>query len=181
MPLSHAANALQGAKAGDILLLQNETRHQAEAAHAAQGRGLRVVYSAAPFDPAAVAEVLPHLSLLLLNAVEAAQLEASMGKGLTDLSVPEIVVTRGAEGADWIDTRTGASVRVPAPRVDAVDTTGAGDTFAGYLAAGLDSGLPTTEAMIRAAAASALKVTRLGTADAIPDGSEVAAFLLTQA
>jgi ribokinase len=181
MPLSHVEGALHRATAGDLLLLQNETRHQAEAARAAQERGLRVVYSAAPFDAAAVAEVLPYLSLLLLNAVEAAQLEAALGRGLSDLPVPEIVVTRGAEGAEWIDTRTGATARIPAPRVDAVDTTGAGDTFAGYLAAGLDSGLPTTEAMIRAAAASALKVTRLGTADAIPDASEVAAFLLAQA
>jgi ribokinase len=179
MPLSHVEGALKEAKAGDILLLQNETRHQAQAARAGKGRGMRVVYSAAPFDAAAVKEVLPHISLLLLNAVEAAQLEAALGKRLNELPVPEIVVTRGADGSDWLDTRSGAEAHVDAPRVEAVDTTGAGDTFAGYLAAGLDTGLPTTEAMLRAAAASALKVTRLGTADAIPDGSEVAAFLLT--
>ena len=180
MPLSHVASALKGAKAGDVLLLQNETRHQADAARAGRDAGRRVVYSAAPFDAEAVTEVLAHISLLILNAVEAAQLEASLGKRLNDLPVPEIVVTRGAEGSEWIDTTTGETARIPAPRVEAVDTTGAGDTFAGYLSAGLDAGLPTTEAMVRAAAASALKVTRLGTADAIPDGPEVAAFLLAQ-
>jgi ribokinase len=181
MPLTHVEGALKEAKAGDVLLLQNETRHQADAARTGRARGMRVVYSAAPFDAGAVAEILPHISLLLLNAVEASQLEAALGRRLADLPVPEVVVTRGAKGSDWLDTRTGATAQVAAPRVDAVDTTGAGDTFAGYLAAGLDSGLPTTEAMVRAAAAAALKVTRLGTADAIPDGAEVAAFLLAQA
>jgi ribokinase len=179
MPLSHVEGALTEATAGDVLLLQNETRHQADAGRAGRARGLRVVYSAAPFDANAVAKAVPHISLLLLNAVEAAQLEAALGRRLADLPVPEIVVTRGADGSDWLDTRSGATAHVAAPRVDAVDTTGAGDTFAGYLAAGLDAGMPTNDAMLRAAAASALKVTRLGTADAIPDGSEVAAFLLT--
>ncbi|MGI1662163.1 PfkB family carbohydrate kinase [Palleronia sp. KMU-117] len=181
MPADHVVAALVAARAGDVLLLQNETLYQPAAASAGQGAGLRVIYSAAPFDADAVVAVLPHVSLLVLNAVEAAQLEAALGTALGDLPVPEIVVTRGAAGADLRDTRTGATVHVPAPTVDAVDTTGAGDTFAGYLAAGLDAGLPTVEAMARAAAASALKVTRRGTADAIPDGDEVAAFLLTQA
>jgi ribokinase len=181
MPSDHVVAALSAARAGDVLLLQNETRHQPAAAGAGQGRGMRVVYSAAPFDPDAVIAVLPHVSLLVLNAVEAAQLETALGTALGDLPVPEIVVTRGAVGADLLDTGTGTTVQVPAPKVTAVDTTGAGDTFAGYLAAGLDAGLPTVEAMTHAAAASALKVTRKGTADAIPDRGEVAAFLLAQA
>lgn len=180
MPLSHVAAALGGAAQGDVLLLQNETRHQPQAARIAGEKGMRVLYSAAPFDAAAIAEVLPHAAILLLNAVEAQQLETALGAKLSDLSVPEIVVTRGAEGADWIETRTGRTAHVPAPSVEAVDTTGAGDTFAGYLAAGLDAGLPTAEAMLRATAAAALMVTRKGTADAIPDAPEVAAFLLSQ-
>jgi ribokinase len=181
MPQSHVTAAMEGAVAGDVLLIQNETPHQAESARAARDRGLRVLYSAAPFDADAVADVLPHTSLLLLNAVEAAQLQAALGVALTELPVPEIVVTRGPDGADWVDTRTGQTAHVPVPQVKAVDTTGAGDTFAGYLAAGLDAGLPTTEAMLRAAAAAALMVTRKGTADAIPDATEVAGFLIAQA
>jgi ribokinase len=177
MPAAHVARALGAAQAGDVLLLQNETRHQDEAARAGRDRGLRVLYSAAPFDAAAVAEVLPHISMLLLNAVEAGQLEAALSTRLRDLPVPEIIVTRGADGADWLDTQSGATVHIPAPHVDALDTTGAGDTFAGYLAAGLAAGDGIETAMARAAAASALKVTRKGTADAIPDAAEVDAFL----
>jgi ribokinase len=96
MPLSHVEGALTEATAGDVLLLQNETRHQADAGRAGRARGLRVVYSAAPFDADAVAKALPHISLLLLNAVEAAQLEAALGRRLADLPVPEIV------GTGWI-------------------------------------------------------------------------------
>jgi len=181
MPPGHVTAALGSAVPGDVLLLQNETCHQPEAARMAREKGMRVVYSAAPFDAAEVARVLPHTSLLLLNAVEAAQLEAALDVALTAVPVPEIVVTRGADGADRIDTKTGQTTHVPAPRVNPVDTTGAGDTFAGYLAAGLESGLPTVDAMLRATAAAALMVTRKGTADAIPDAIEVAGFLLAQA
>jgi ribokinase len=60
-----------------------------------------------------------------------------------------------------------------APRVEAVDATGAGDTFAGYLLAGLDRGLPMAQAIGQAQVAAALMVTRPGTADAIPDLKDV--------
>jgi ribokinase len=153
---------------GDLLLLQNETNLVHDAARIGQEQGLFVIYSAAPFDAGAVRDVLPFVSLLILNAVEAAQLQAAMGAlpgGLT------VVITKGAEGADW----TGPNLRlhVPALPVTAVDTTGAGDTFAGYLAAGLSEGLPPLQAMQLASRAGALKVTRAGTADGIPARAEV--------
>jgi hypothetical protein len=63
------AAALKGAQAGDCLLLQNETSHQVEAAKLARARsGLRVFYSAAPFELEALLAVLPHVTHLLMNA-----------------------------------------------------------------------------------------------------------------
>ena len=112
--------------------------------------------------------MLPHVSLLILNAVEAAQLQTALGglpAGLT------VVVTKGADGADWI--AADQHLHVPAIKVTPVDTTGAGDTFAGYLAAGLAEGMPPEAAMHLAARAAAIKVTRVGTADAIPTRAEV--------
>ena len=97
--------------------------------------------------------------MLLLNEVEAAQLEESLEQSLFSLPVAHIVVTLGAKGARWIDTRSGDSWDVAGKRVDAVDTTGAGDTFAGYLAAALHEGMKPEEAMALAGRASALKVT----------------------
>jgi ribokinase len=60
--------------------------------------------------------------------------------------------------------------------VTPVDTTGAGDTFAGYLAAGLAEGMTPAAAMQLATRAAAIKVTRAGTADAIPARAEVDAL-----
>jgi ribokinase len=87
--------------------------------------------------------------------------------------VPHVVVTLGAQGCDWIDTASGTRHHVDAPRVAAVDTTGAGDTFTGYLLAGLSEGLQMPEALTLASRAGALKVGRHGAADAIPSREEV--------
>ncbi len=162
------ATFLGEASEGDILLLQNETNAQVEAAKAAKARGVRVFYSAAPFDVAAVDAVAPYIDLLIMNEIEEQQLMAN----LPDLTVPERLVTLGADGARWASA-DGSEASVSAPKVTAVDTTGAGDTFAGYFAAGIDQGMSVEEAMRLATSAAALKVTRPGTADAIPGVEEV--------
>lgn len=168
--------ALADAGPGDMLILQNETSHQAQAAQIAHARGMTVAYSAAPFDIAAVRAVLPYVSILLVNEIEAAQLEAALGHPLATLNVANILITKGANGADWHDLNTGEMTSVPAFKVTAIDTTGAGDTFAGYALAALALGETPAHALRLAAAASAIKVTRKGTADAIPTRAEVDTF-----
>lgn len=170
-------HALEHGRAGDWLLLQNETSHQVEAAEMAKASGITVVYSAAPFDADAVAGILPHVSLLIMNEVEAAQLAAAMGKPVLNLPVANVLVTKGSRGVDWHDTRLLQTVSVPAFTVSPIDTTGAGDTFAGYAVAGLSKGQSPQTALHRAAAAAAISVTRPGTADAIPSMIDVEAFL----
>lgn len=168
--------ALADADEADILLIQNETNMQGEGAKLASSRGMTVIYSAAPFDTEAVTAVLEYIDILLLNEIEAQQLVAALGKPLEKLPVERIVVTLGAKGARMIDTRSAEEWTVDGISVEAVDTTGAGDTFAGYLAAGLHEGLGPEEAMRLAGRAAALKVTRHGTADAIPTRAEVRSF-----
>jgi ribokinase len=173
----HVRNLLATAGSQDMLLLQNETNGVPEAAVAARDFGLRVVYSASPFDVAAVRAVLPFVTLLILNAVEAMQLTQEMGCGLHDLPVSEVLVTRGKKGATWSNLETGETLSVNAPEVEAVDTTGAGDTFAGYFCASRDQGDTVDVALAKAAAAAALQVGRQGTASAIPDYVEVETFM----
>ncbi|PCD76642.1 ribokinase [Pseudothioclava arenosa] len=180
IPEALAREALAGAGPGDVLILQNETSLQVETARFAQEQGLFVVYSAAPFEADAALAVLPHVSLLLLNEIEAAQLCAALEVSLESLPVPAICMTRGAQGALWLEPEAGRRIEAPAFRVTPVDTTGAGDTFAGYLVAGLSQGLDPASAMRRASAAAALKVTRQGTAEAIPSAAETEAFLQEQ-
>ncbi|MEP1353895.1 MAG: ribokinase [Tateyamaria sp.] len=165
--------ALSDAAAGDILVMQNETNCQKYAAEIAKTLGLQVVYAAAPFDADAVAKVLPFTDLLVLNEVEAGQLMAAMKRELSELGVPSIVVTLGSEGSKWLDVSAGSETHMPAIPVTPVDTTGAGDTFTGYLVAGLDRGMPMLQALALATQAGALMVTRQGTADVIPDLKDI--------
>ncbi|WP_374290823.1 ribokinase [Paenirhodobacter enshiensis] len=174
------AGALDTAQPGDWLVLQNETSAQAEAAHLARARGMKVAYSAAPFDAEAVRAVLGDISLLLLNEVEAEQLCAALGVTLKALPVETVVVTLGRRGAVWHGLAAGTEVHVPAFPVKALDTTGAGDTFAGYLIAGLAGGAEPAEALRLASGAAALKVTRAGAGDAVPARAEVEAFVSSQ-
>ncbi|MBU2866714.1 ribokinase [Pacificibacter marinus] len=167
------AKAIELAKPDDTLLLQNETNLQAQTAKLALDKGLRVIYSAAPFSIEAVKQVLPHVSILVMNEVEAEQLCREMGLTLDKIPVPQVLVTLGAKGAMWRSNETGEVNEVAAPKVTAIDTTAAGDTFAGYFASGLDLCLSIRNAMEWATQAAALKVTRHGTADAIPTAAEV--------
>ena len=77
-----------------------------------------------------------------------------------------VIVTLGADGIVLV--RDGAAKHIPAPRVTAIDTTGAGDCFCGYVAAGLATGLSLEDATARAARASAIAVTRHGASASIP-------------
>ena len=161
----------------DTLLIQNETNCQVEAARIAREAGARVIYSAAPFDIGAVRAVLDHVSILAMNEGEARQLfDAIPG----DLPVEGLLITRGGDGAEYRDLRSGEVTRQPSFSVVPVDTTGAGDTFAGYFAAALDRGDSVAQAMQLASAAAALKVTRPGAGDAIPSLEEVLEFLQSQ-
>lgn len=170
------AAALAPAGPGDSLILQNETSHQVEAAQIARARGMRVFYSAAPFETGALRAVLPHATHLLLNAVEAAALSRETGLSIADLPVQAVIVTRGAEGAEWVSAGS-EPLFARAFSVTPADTTGAGDCFAGSLAAALDQGMTPPRAMRFAAAAAALQVTRPGAAEAMPARAEVEAFL----
>jgi len=82
------------------------------------------------------------------------------------------VIETTAEGA-YLD----GELVVESPEVDVEDTTGAGDTFNGYLAAGLSDGMAMEDAMQYAVDAASLSVTRPGAMPAIPDAEEVDAFL----
>ncbi|MGW7347083.1 ribokinase [Streptomyces sp. NPDC054854] len=170
--------------AADSLLLQLELPLEVvlAGALAARAHGVRTILTPAPAQPLPAG--LPAATdLLVPNEHEAAALT-----GLTDphraaeallQDVPEVVITLGAAGVLHA-ARGREPLVVPAPRVRAVDTTAAGDTFVGALAVALGEGRPMPQALAWAACAAALSVQRPGAQDSMPDRADLAAFAAGQ-
>ena len=178
---------LAAVQAGDVLVLQLEipTALVRQAARTAKNRGAFVILNAAP-APRQIEALLDDVDLLVVNEQEIQVLAGLTGlagiqgnhrdlvTSLPPVLGPAIVCTAGAEGSFTVVD--GSPVHVPATKVDARDTTGAGDTFVGYLAASLagsDRELPA--AMLHATHASAVAVTRPGAMESIPWRDEVPA------
>jgi len=166
---------------GVVLLLQMEVPagEIAVLIRRAKARGARVVLNLAPPGELAL-DTLAALDLLVVNEHEAAALAVRLGCGagagaLRAALGVDVAVTRGEAGAE---AATAAGfIAVPAFRVAAVDTTGAGDCFCGVLCAGLDRGLTLGSAMRRASAAAAIACTRHGAAASSPMAAETDALL----
>jgi ribokinase len=141
----------------------------------ARSRGARVLLNLAP--AAAIApEVLGLLDLLIVNEDETLWLAEHLGIESRAAALQEalgcgVIRTLGADGAEVATARE--RWRTPAPRVEVVDSTGAGDCLAGVLAAALDAGRPLRESVERAVAAASLCCTRLGSQRSLPSASEI--------
>ncbi|MGC6411599.1 MAG: ribokinase [Candidatus Puniceispirillaceae bacterium] len=163
--------ALAKAGTGDWALAQNETTLVPAFFQKAKEKGLSIAYSAAPFVAEQTLRLLELTDLLVVNEGEAEALCAAAGQSAAGLGLPHLVITKGSAGADYIGLA--GQFSLAAPKVDAVDTTGAGDTFFGYLLAGINANMEIEQAVARAIEASALQVTRPGAAAAIPYQSEL--------
>jgi ribokinase len=164
------------------LLVQNETSQVAHAIQSAKARGMRVAFNPAPFDSGVLNYPLDHLDLVCVNESEAAAMAGAAAPEQIAAALAgefpkcEILITLGSAGVLY----RGASgqIQVPAPKVDAVDATAAGDTFLGYFLAGRCRELGVRESLELGCRAAALCVTRPGAMDSIPRLDEVLAFRL---
>ncbi|MFD7160557.1 PfkB family carbohydrate kinase [Kribbella sp. NPDC059898] len=132
----------------DVLLLQLElpgvvVRHAAEAARSV---GTQVVLNASPWSAAAI-DLVELADVVIVNEHE----EVELGKVRSS-----VCVTLGSRGARW------NGIEVPAPKVEVVDTTGAGDAFAGTLAARLAMSAGPEESLRAAIVAGAAACEHLG-------------------
>ena len=179
------APALETIEAGDIVLLQLEIPMATVDAcvAAAAAKGARVILNPAP---AAIVskDTLSKLYLITPNQTEAQTLT---GIEVTDIASAEtaaqklvaqgvgrVVITMGSQGAYLY--QDGVGELVDAHKVDAVDTTAAGDVYNGALCAALAEGTTLLDALYFAAKASAISVTRAGAQPSIPTRAEVDNF-----
>ena len=169
---------------GDILLLQMEVPHAENLAVAkkAADAGARVILSVAPFAPLSIEELGPT-EIVVVNEHEASDFARFLGllpgdveitvSALADVLDRTVIATLGPEGAVAASQR--GVIRVPALKVTPVDTTGAGDTFCGVLAAYLDQGSDLESAMAKAAVAGSLACTKAGAQPSFPTRAEIEA------
>jgi ribokinase len=168
----------------DTLLLQLEVPQEQvfAAARLARAGGARVVLSVAPFAPFTPAE-LADIDIVIVNEHEAQDFARHFGLAVSNAETTvtalaerlgrTVIATLGPEGA--VAAGREGVIRVPALKVTPVDTTGAGDTFAGVLAAFLDEGRSLREAMAHAAIAGSLACTRHGAQPSFPTRAEIEA------
>lgn len=165
----------------DVLLMQLELPLETilAAARYAKLRGTTVMLNAAP------ARELPEQLIGALDYLIVNEHEACLIGGSDDLTeaaerlarqVNRVIVTLGGDGSVLYES--GAEVaRIPARRVTAVDTTGAGDTYCGALSAAIAEGQPFADAAAFATAAAAISVQSLGAVPSIPSRGAIEALL----
>ncbi|MGA9664276.1 MAG: ribokinase, partial [Pseudomonas alloputida] len=165
-------------QAAEVVICQLEVPTDTVACTLARARelGKQVILNPAPATGPLPADWFAHIDYLTPNESEA---EALTGVAVTDqdsarragecllqLGAGKVIITLGAQGALLVTAQ--GHQHYPAPHVQPLDTTAAGDTFIGGFAAGLVRGLEEGEAIIFGQRAAALSVTRAGAQPSIP-------------
>ena len=167
---------------GEVVLLQHEIPLATveETLRAVAEAGGTSVLNTAPFRPEA-ARLLPLADFVVANETEfdlyaeALKLDGGDRKArmaaFAETTGRTIIVTLGGEGV--IAATPEGMLSAPALEISPIDTVGAGDTFCGYLGAGLAAGLGLQEVLLRAAAAGSLACLKPGAQPAIPYAKDV--------
>ena len=169
-------------EAGDILLLQNEISELDYIIDKAYEKGMQIFLNPSPYDGHLDACDMGKISCFLLNEIEGGQIsggetepdkiiESILGK----YENAKIVLTLGGDGSIYADRNECYHQEIF--KVDAVDTTAAGDTFTGYFIAGILNGTPIKEILRMSAVAAGIAVSRPGASPSIPFMDEVKKML----
>ena len=161
---------------GDIVVLQNEINNVPYIIERCYEKEMKIFFNAAPYD-IAVKNYPIEVTWLVVNETEGATLsnEEDYEKIIQTLKQKyphtHILFTMGKEGSRVLTDKE--DIKVEALKVNAVDTTGAGDTYIGYFVRGIVEEMPLLETAQMATKASAIAVTRFGAVDSIPNYEEV--------
>jgi ribokinase len=184
MTVPQVQSALSEISEIDVLVGQLEIRQEVTAAAfaAAHARGITTILNPAPFAPLS-SELVKNSDWIIPNETEFAGLDSSGRAPNSDEVILELanslgsklVVTLGDKGAALVEN--GKVVRVAAPSVNAIDTTGAGDAFVGAFSVGLGLGFEPKQAVKLGCESASLSVTRKGTQSSYPSRQEAEQIL----
>ena len=182
---SDLARAEEAIEQADLVLMQLEIPMETVCyvADLAWEKGKKVILNPAPAHPLS-AELLRRLYLITPNETEAEMISGvkitddssacEAARVLSGMGVQTVIITLGSKGA--LIYCDGKSEIVPAWKVEAVDTTAAGDVFNGALTVALSEGRDLKDAARFACKASAISVTRVGAQSSAPYRNEVDIF-----
>lgn len=168
-------------EAEDWLLLQNEISNLDYLIKTASTKGMRIFLNPSPINDSLLANPLELVDTFILNEVEGSRLTSkSDPDGILEelgLRYPDsnFILTLGENGSVYFD---GSNKYIQkAYKVNAIDPTGAGDTYTGYFLACRYQDMSIEQSMKYASAASAISVTKLGASNSIPSFNEVSEWL----
>lgn len=162
---------------GDIVVLQNEINNVPYIIERCYEKEMKSFFNAAPYDIAVKNSPIEKVTWLVVNETEGAALsnEEDYEKIIQTLKQKyphtHILFTMGKEGSRVLTDKE--DIKVEALKVNAVDTTGAWDTYIGYFVRGIVEEMSLLETAQMATKASAIAVTRFGAVDSIPRYEEV--------
>ena len=175
--IQHIEDVLSNFSEGDMVLLQNEINLIDCIIEIASAKGMIIALNPSPFDAMIKHSDLGKVSYFLVNEVEGGQITGKDDPGdildcmLVMFPKAAIVLTLGSDGAMYRDNNS--VFTEPATSVSVVDTTAAGDTFAGYFLADLLAGQSPDMALATASHAAGLAVSCAGATASIPQRKEV--------
>ena len=176
--ISKAIEAINSIANLSVVIAQCEIKQEVTLAafKAAKARGCTTILNPAPFQEISSA-LLELCDWIIPNETEFRELHGELPTSDEILKSfrpgKNSIVTLGSKGAVYISA-DGQIHHAPAPKVTAVDTTGAGDSFVGSFAFGLASGKDPIEAMKLGIAIASLSVTRKGAQSSYPNQTEIA-------
>lgn len=165
---------------GDILVLQNEINMMDYIIDRAYEKGLKIVLNPSPITEEVKKFDYEKIDLLLVNEHEAraisgfSDIEENIKYFRKTYPKLKLVITLGSKGSIYISEND--LIRQDAYKVEAIDSTGAGDTFTGYFVANFYKGVDVDKCLDLATKASALSVTKKGASGSIPNQEEVINF-----
>jgi ribokinase len=175
--ISKAIEAIKSIANLSVVIAQCEIKQEVTLAafKAAKARGCTTILNPAPFQEISAA-LLELCDWIIPNETEFRELHGQLPTSDEILKSfrpgKNSIVTLGSKGAVYISA-DGQIHHAPAPKVTAVDTTGAGDSFVGSFAFGLASGKDPIEAMKLGIAIASLSVTRKGAQSSYPNQTEI--------